>query len=269
VASHGGFANFELLLKSDLLKPVVSIEIGRDGQPVYMPKADPRFKHIRDIQIASFQYQNDKADRDEQEKINRANLPENRGKLFEGRKILTQLVFELGGEKRDIDYDEVRKLYEEKFGRVLDQDELKSYFQRRTISRILDNYLSDEIIRSVCAQYEGKIFVRLKRPYHEIQKMHERIVAEQLAGERMTQPYQKTGRYTTKIRRQVPKKGEIREPIYVPPIPMSLSYPPLDVRTLYPNSRPMPVRAKFDLSDMQTNDNGSAYFGGAISSKPK
>jgi len=58
-------------------------------------------------------------DKEEREKFNRANLPQNCGKLLEGRRLLVELVYEMGGESTAVAWTAVQSYYQNKYNKPL------------------------------------------------------------------------------------------------------------------------------------------------------
>jgi len=57
--------------------------------------------------------------REENEKLCRALLPENREATLKGRKLISELVYELGGQDNPVSWQSVQKKYKEKYNEEL------------------------------------------------------------------------------------------------------------------------------------------------------
>src|SRR5688572_15766085 len=56
---------------------------------------------------------------EEERKLARALLPENREAPLNGRKKITEIVYELGGESQPVSWQDIQKRYQEKYDREL------------------------------------------------------------------------------------------------------------------------------------------------------
>jgi hypothetical protein len=116
---------------------------------------------------------------EEERKLARAMLPENREAALNGRKKITEIVYELGGQDKPVSWQDIQKSYREKYerelaGKVLDSSEiftvtsglqeLKDMFQRDKALAIIEQQFSMEI-ELFGASLPGHFFLQLKKPY--------------------------------------------------------------------------------------------------------
>jgi len=66
--------------------------------------------------------------REENEKLCRALLPENREATLKGRKLISELVYELGGQDNPVSWTSVQKKYKEKYNEELAGEVCLFYF---------------------------------------------------------------------------------------------------------------------------------------------
>lgn len=137
LVQHFSFPNFTALMNSDrVLKYIQVIPI--DGKLCYLPRDFSRFSHIRDAQeitqnVTMLQYgfwvlikyliliatkiiySNFSMDQEERDKFFRSLLPANRDAAIRGRQRISEILYELGGETRPINWQEIQKKYKQKY----------------------------------------------------------------------------------------------------------------------------------------------------------
>uniref|UniRef100_A0A1I8B1I2 HTH OST-type domain-containing protein n=1 Tax=Meloidogyne hapla TaxID=6305 RepID=A0A1I8B1I2_MELHA len=171
VVAHYGFANFEIFMKSELMQPSVKLQI-IDGKHYFLPRNCSTFSHIRNEQeierAATLLNQN----REENEKLCRALLPENKEATINGRKLISELVYELGGEEKPVAWQEVQKKYKEKFNEELAGEALKRMFTRDKAIKILETLFTYEM-ELWQANLPGQFFLKLKMPFNDLVNYYE------------------------------------------------------------------------------------------------
>jgi hypothetical protein len=103
-------------------------------------------------------------EKDEQEKLVRALLPENRAAALDGRKRISEILYELGGDKKQILWVDIQKKYREKYDVDLAGAELKRFFQRDKALAIVQSIFNKEV-QLFDSNTAGHFFLKLKIPY--------------------------------------------------------------------------------------------------------
>ncbi|KAI1701683.1 hypothetical protein DdX_15936 [Ditylenchus destructor] len=181
-AMRFNFTTFESFLKSRMMEDHVCISMNLAGQHEFTAKVQNsnKLQHITDNVQESYENKVKKEMKHNREKYARAMLPENRGPLLEGRKLLCRLVHELNGsEKVPVPVQAVIHQYAlENNGVALNEQERRKYFKRGNISKIIEDYCSDELEIIVYGGGTEK-YLKLRMPYNEICAMHDSILAAQ------------------------------------------------------------------------------------------
>ncbi|KAI1724762.1 hypothetical protein Ddc_06014 [Ditylenchus destructor] len=181
VANRFGRTTFENFISSDEMKKYVYIDIDYNGVHKYLARPssvkrldEDTIGHIRHNMEVGHMHSAQRAAREEREKYARAMLPRNRERVLEGRRILTRLAYQMGAETELIPYTRLREAYEVEFGRPLDAEEKRKYFMRDKTSKILEEFFNNEFELHTQEQTNA-IFIKLRRPYEEIEKEHEQL----------------------------------------------------------------------------------------------
>uniref|UniRef100_A0A915DBL2 Uncharacterized protein n=1 Tax=Ditylenchus dipsaci TaxID=166011 RepID=A0A915DBL2_9BILA len=159
VAQRFGFSSFEVFVKSQQMENQIAEPVGQDRLAPLL--GDMKFS----AESVAF-----KKERCEREKFARAMLPENRGKVLEGRQLFAELVHICGGEDTPINYQQVRDAYTRKTGEELNRSVIKHYFQRDKFTQVIQNYCHNELeLSAATAAADNTIFyLKLRKPYTEI-----------------------------------------------------------------------------------------------------
>ncbi|KAI1724761.1 hypothetical protein Ddc_06013 [Ditylenchus destructor] len=173
VAFEFGFPTFDLFIRSSHVRKYVLIIPDEEGNAVFYPKEDPRIKHIRHHQEVANYATGRKKELDQQDKIARAMAPAFRPQLIEGKRRIIDIAHELGAEDRHITYQQIQEAYLKKYDVILNQVELRKFFQRATPSQILITLFNDEFEFFKDSQMSGMIVLKFKIPYKDILTLHE------------------------------------------------------------------------------------------------
>uniref|UniRef100_A0A915P0T8 NADAR domain-containing protein n=2 Tax=Meloidogyne TaxID=189290 RepID=A0A915P0T8_9BILA len=156
----------------------------------------------------------------ENEKLCRALLPENREATLKGRKLISELVYELGGQDNPVSWQSVQKKYKEKYNEELAGEALKRMFTRDKAIKILETLFNYEL-QLFQANLPGHFFLQLKMPYNDLLNYYETEL--QNHNEAKAQMKNVTGR-ALRPKGNYPKQPKVFPtgplyPTFVPPPP--------------------------------------------------
>uniref|UniRef100_A0A914LJ28 Uncharacterized protein n=1 Tax=Meloidogyne incognita TaxID=6306 RepID=A0A914LJ28_MELIC len=219
VVAHYGFPNFETFMKSEMMVPYVRLQL-IEGKNCFLPKNCERFAHIRNEQEIERAATLLAQTREENEKLCRALLPENREATLKGRKLISELVYELGGQYNPVSWQSVQKKYKEKYNEELAGEALKRMFTRDKAIKILETLFNYEL-QLFQANLPGHFFLQLKMPYNDLLNYYETEL--QNHNEAKAQMKNVTGR-ALRPKGSYPKQPKVFPtgpfyPTFVPPPP--------------------------------------------------
>uniref|UniRef100_A0A915PG63 HTH OST-type domain-containing protein n=1 Tax=Meloidogyne floridensis TaxID=298350 RepID=A0A915PG63_9BILA len=201
VVAHYGFPNFETFMKSELMKDYVRLQL-IEGKNCFLPRDCERFAHIRN----------------EQEIERAATLLAEA--TLKGRKLISELVYELGGQDNPVSWTSVQKKYKEKYNEELAGEALKRMFTRDKAIKILETLFNYEL-QLFQANLPGHFFLQLKMPYNDLLNYYETEL--QNHNEAKAQMKNVTGR-ALRPKGNYPKQPKVFPtgplyPTFVPPPP--------------------------------------------------
>nr|CAD2145614.1 unnamed protein product [Meloidogyne enterolobii] len=219
VVAHYGFPNFETFMKSEMMKDYVRLQI-IEGKHCFLPQNCERFAHIRNEQEIERAATLLAQTREENEKLCRALLPENREATLKGRKLISELIYELGGQDNPVSWTSVQKKYKEKYNEELAGEALKRMFTRDKAIKILETLFNYEL-QLFQANLPGHFFLQLKMPYNDLLNYYETEL--QNHNEAKAQMKNVTGR-ALRPKGNYPKQPKVFPtgplyPTFVPPPP--------------------------------------------------